>query len=176
MVVEGLGMLQVYTGNGKGKTTAALGLSMRAAGHGFRVVFIQFMKGQINYGELESARRIPNLEIRQFGRAEFVDKSRPEQIDIDLAREGFEYARKIIGERACDLLVLDELNVAIEWGLLPVLEVVELLRSRPDNMEIVTTGRHAPREILALADLVTEMNEVRHPYARGVLGREGIEY
>jgi len=176
MAERKLGMLHVYTGDGKGKTTAALGLGMRAAGHGLKVIVIQFMKGQINYGELESAKKLPNFEIRQFGRAEFVDKKRPAQIDIDLARKGMDYAREVLGLRACDVLVLDELNCAVEWGLVPLSEVLAMLRSRPKDMEVVVTGRYAAKELLDAADLVTEMREVKHPYKKGVLGREGVEF
>jgi cob(I)alamin adenosyltransferase len=173
---NGLGLLHVYTGGGKGKTTAALGLGMRAAGHGFRVLMIQFMKGQINYGELESAKRIPGFEIRQFGRAEFVDRNNPAQVDVDLARKGLDFAKESIAGRAADIIILDELSVALEWGLVPLEEVVEMLRARPPGMELVVTGRYANTEILDMADLVTEMMEVRHPYKKGTLGREGVEF
>jgi cob(I)alamin adenosyltransferase len=176
MATDGLGLLHVYTGDGKGKTTAALGLGMRAAGHGLRVLMVQFMKGQINYGELESARKVLGFEIRQFGRAEFVDKKRPAQVDLDLAREGLDFAKAAIAGGAADLIILDELNVAIDWKLVPLDEVMDMLRSRPKNIEVVVTGRYAAKDMLDLADLVTEMREVKHPYARGILGREGIEY
>ncbi len=176
MAREGLGMLHVYTGDGKGKTTAALGLAMRAAGHGFKILVIQFMKGQINYGELESAKKIPGIEIRQFGRAEFVDKKNPAKVDIDLATEGLAFAKASISEGAADIIILDELNVAVEWGLVPLAEVVGMLRTRPPGIEIVVTGRYAAKELLDMADLVTEMREVKHPFAKGVLGREGVEF
>lgn len=149
---------------------------MRAAGHGFRVLMIQFMKGQINYGELESAKRIPGFEIRQFGRAEFVDRNNPAQVDVDLARKGLDFAKESIAGRAADIIILDELSVALEWGLVPLEEVVEMLRARPPGMELVVTGRYANTEILDMADLVTEMMEVRHPYKKGTLGREGVEF
>jgi len=171
-----LGLLHVYTGDGKGKTTAALGLAMRAAGHGRRVIVIQFMKGQINYGELESARRIPGMEIVQFGRASFVSKESPDPVDVRMAREGLEFAKKVLSERKHDIVILDELSVAIEWKLVPLAEVLEMLRSRPRNVELIITGRYAPREIIEMADLVTEMKEVKHPYQRGTLGREGVEF
>jgi cob(I)alamin adenosyltransferase len=171
-----LGLLHVYTGDGKGKTTAALGLGMRAAGHGLKVVVVQFMKGRINYGELESARKLPGFEIHQFGRAEFVDKAKPAQVDIDLARKGLEFAKDVLEKRGCDLLVLDELSCAVEWRLVPLGEVLEILRSRPEGIEVVVTGRYAPKELLEMADVVTNMVEVRHPFQKGVLGREGVEY
>ncbi|MEW5937481.1 MAG: cob(I)yrinic acid a,c-diamide adenosyltransferase [Candidatus Thermoplasmatota archaeon] len=173
---DGLGLLHVYTGDGKGKTTAALGLGMRAAGHGLKVVMIQFMKGQINYGELESAKHIPDFEIHQFGRAQFVDKRAPDPTDVRLAQEGFERAKEMLGKGGCDLLILDELCVALEWKLLSLGEVLDALRNRATGMEVVVTGRYAPGELIEIADLVTEMREVKHPFMEGVLAREGIEY
>jgi cob(I)alamin adenosyltransferase len=171
-----LGYLHVYTGDGKGKTTAALGLGMRAAGHGLKVMMVQFMKGQINYGELESAKRIPGFEIRQFGRAEFVDRKNPAKVDVELAQKGLKLAKSVLAERSVDLLILDELNTAVDWGLIPLSEVVKMLCARPDSMEIVVTGRYAAKQIIELADLVTEMREVKHPFKKGILGREGIEF
>jgi len=172
----GLGMIHVYTGDGKGKTTSSLGLGLRAAGHGFKVYMIQFMKGQINYGELETTKLIPNFEIRQFGRPDFVDKSNPAEIDIQLAKEGLEHAKEIVGAGEVDMLILDEVNVAVEWGLFSYREVLELIKNKPDKMELVLTGRHAPREFIELADTVTEMKEIKHPFMKGILGRKGVEY
>jgi cob(I)alamin adenosyltransferase len=176
MAKKTLGYLHVYTGDGKGKTTAALGLGMRAAGHGLKVVMVQFLKGQINYGELESAKRIPGFEIRQFGRAEFVDRKNPAKVDVELAKDGLKFAQGVLAEGSADLLILDELNTAIDWGLVTLSDAVDMLRARPDGMEIVVTGRYAAREIIQMADLVTEMKEVQHPFQKGVLGREGIEF
>ena len=173
---KGLGMVHVYTGNGKGKTTASLGLGMRAAGHGFRVLMIQFMKGDIKYGELEAAKHIPGFEIMQFGRPDFVDKKNPAQIDIDLAKKGLEHARKVVKEGNIDLLILDEIIVAVEWNLITAKDVVKLVKSRPEDMEIVLTGRYAPPEFIELADTVTEMTEIKHPFTDGVMARKGVEY
>ncbi len=171
-----LGMIHVYTGDGKGKTTASLGLGLRSAGHGYRVLMIQFMKGQINYGELEAVKNLPNFEIVQFGRAEFVDKDNPADVDVKLARDGLEHARKAMRERKYDVLILDEINVAVEWNLISVKEVLDLLETKPDHMEMVLTGRHAPQSFIDLADTVTEMKEVKHPFTKGVLARKGIEH
>lgn len=168
--------VHVYTGNGKGKTTAALGLAVRAAGHGFKGYMIQFMKGRINYGELETAKLIPNFEITQFGRPEFVSKADPAPIDIELAREGFEHAKEIIFSQRYDLVILDEINVAMDFKLIPVEDVLTLLEERPDTVELVLTGRKCPRHIVIIADYVTEMLEIKHPYMEGVLAREGIEW
>ncbi|MFH0815468.1 MAG: cob(I)yrinic acid a,c-diamide adenosyltransferase [Methanobacteriota archaeon] len=176
MAKKVLGYLHVYTGDGKGKTTAALGLGMRAAGHGLKVLMVQFMKGRINYGELESAKRIPGFEIRQFGRAEFVDRKNPAQVDVDLAREGLEFAKSALAGGSADMLILDELNTAIDWGLVSLSEVVDMLCARRDDVEVVVTGRYAAKEIIEMADLVTEMREIKHPYKKGILGREGVEF
>ncbi|MDD4307572.1 MAG: cob(I)yrinic acid a,c-diamide adenosyltransferase [Thermoplasmata archaeon] len=172
----GLGMVHVYTGNGKGKTTASLGLGMRAAGHGFRVLMIQFMKGDIKYGELEAAKHLPNFKILQYGRPDFVDKNNPAQIDIDLAGKGLERARKAVQDGEADLLILDEINVAAEWKLVSVSDVMNIVRARPETMEIVLTGRYAPAEFIEIADTVTEMTEIKHPFRNGVLARKGVEY
>ena len=172
----GKGYIQVYTGNGKGKTTAALGLSLRAAGPGLRTVIIQFMKGWIDYGELKGVEMLsPYVEIHQAGRDTFVNRKDPDPEDVRLAREGLELARNtILGKRA-DIVVLDEINCAVDFGLLPVTEVLDLLRRKPEGMEILLTGRGAPPEFLELADLVTEMREVKHYYAKGVDARVGVE-
>lgn len=170
------GMIHVYTGDGKGKTTAALGLGMRAAGHGRRVLMVQFMKGKTNYGELESAKRIPGFDIIQFGRPDFVDKRNPDPRDIEGAKEALGYAGEAMKLKSCDVLILDELNVALDFGLVKFGRVKELIDAKPEDMEMVITGRNAPRELIELADLVTEMREVRHYYRKGVQAREGIEH
>ncbi len=170
------GYVQVYTGNGKGKTTAALGLALRAVGHGMKVYVIQFMKGSIDYGELAGARRLaPELEVVQMGRECFVNKKSPSAEDVELARRGLELARDVIAAGGHDVVILDEINCAVDFNLVPVEDVLELVRSRPDGMELVLTGRGASEEIIEAADLVTEMREVKHYYAAGVDGRVGIE-
>lgn len=167
-------LVQVYTGNGKGKTTAAIGLAVRACGHGFTVHMIQFMKGRINYGELETAKLIPNFEIKQFGRPEFVSKENPDPVDIKLAQKGFEHAQKVIFSQKYDIVILDEINVAMDFNLISQDEVLTLIEERPKTVELVLTGRHCPREIVRIADYVTEMLEIKHPYSEGTLAREGI--
>ncbi len=170
------GLIQVYTGNGKGKTTAALGLALRALGHGYRVCMVQFMKGGVRYGEIEIAKKLDNFEVKSFGRPEFVDKNNPEEIDIKLAHEALNYASEIIKSRKCDIVILDEINVALEWKLIKLSDVLDILKSKPEDVEIILTGRYAPKEIINLADLVTEMKEIKHPYQKGVKAREGIEF
>jgi cob(I)alamin adenosyltransferase len=172
----GKGYVQVYTGNGKGKTTASLGLALRAAGHGLKTVIIQFMKGWIDYGELSGVRMLaPYVEIHQAGRDTFVNRKNPDPEDVRLARQGFELAKEaVLGHRA-DIVVLDEIICAVDFGLLPVDEVLALVRDKPDGMELVLTGRGAPQEIIDAADLVTEMREVKHYYGKGVDARTGVE-
>jgi cob(I)alamin adenosyltransferase len=173
--MNAFGLIQIYTGDGKGKTTAAIGQAIRACGHGARVMMIQFMKGR-EYGELKCARKLDHFEILQFGRDEFVSRTNPDQVDIDLARHGFEKAREVIKNGRHDVLILDEINVAIDFGLLQVEDVVELLKGKPAQMEVILTGRKAPRELMDMANLVTEMRELRHPYQQGIEMRKGIDY
>lgn len=168
--------VHVYTGNGKGKTTAALGLAMRAAGHGLKVQMIQFMKGKINYGELETARLIPHFEIKQYGRPDFVSKEHPDPEDVRLAREGFAYAREVVLSREYDLVILDEINVAMDFNLISEGDVLSLIAERPPTVELVLTGRNCPRAVVKAADYVTEMLEIKHPYQTGVQARKGVEW
>ncbi len=172
----GKGYIQVYTGDGKGKTTAALGLAVRAAGHGLRTVIVQFMKGWIDYGELKGVAMLaPHVAIHQAGRDTFVNRRNPDPEDVRLARQGWELAKGIILDGKTDIMVLDEINCAADYGLLDAADIVEVLRRKPDGMEIVMTGRGAPPAFLEIADLVTEMREIRHYYAKGVDARVGIE-
>jgi len=168
------GIIHVYTGPGKGKTTSALGLGLRASGAGFKVYMIQFMKGR-RYSEIEAIKNIPNFTIIQFGRDEFVSKEKPEQIDIDLAEKGFEHAKEIIKSEKYDIIILDEINVAIDYNLIPVDKVLKLCEEKPEKLELVLTGRYAHPEIVKIADLVTEMLEIKHPYQHGTLARKGID-
>lgn len=171
-----LGLIQVYTGTGKGKTTASLGLAMRACGHGLKVYMIQFMKGRIDYGELRAAKNIEGLTIEQFGRPEFVDKDNPAKEDIKLAKEALQRSEEVILSGEYDMVILDEINAAIEWNLIELGDVIDLLRKKPESVEIVLTGRYARKEILDLADLVSEIREIKHPFKRGVHSRVGIDY
>ena len=170
------GMVHVYTGTGKGKTTAALGLAMRALGHGFSVYVIQFMKGNIRYGEMETARRLsPDIVIRQMGRETFVDRNTPDRVDIELARKAVHFAKEVISDGKYDVVILDEINVALDYGLIALQDVLDLLDSKPAHVELVLTGRGAKREVIERADLVTEMVEVKHYYREGTHSRKGIE-
>ena len=170
------GKLQVYTGNGKGKTTAAFGLAIRAAGHDKKVFILQFLKGSINYGELISARKL-GIKVMQFGRPDFVNPKKPAQVDIDWAVKGLEELREAIISGDWDVVVADELNVAVKFGLLGLKDVLQVLAVRNPKTELIVTGRYAPPEILESADLVTEMNLVKHYFdTEGLDGREGIEF
>ena len=170
------GLVQVYTGDGKGKTSAAFGLALRAIGNGLTVLVIQFIKGGFDYGELRAVESLPNLELKAFGRGKFILEKPPSEEDVKLAREGFEIAKKAVKDGSFDVVVLDEVNVAIHLKLLDVDEVLDLIRNKPKHVELVLTGRNAPSEIVEIADLVTEMKEIKHPYSSGVQPRKGIEY
>lgn len=171
------GRVHVYTGNGKGKTTAALGLALRALGHGHKVFMLQFMKGSKNYGEIVAAEKyLPGLTIIQSGLETFVSKENPAQVDIDLALDGLKLAKKVILENRYDMVILDEINVALDFKLIPLNEVIELIKNKPPEMELVLTGRYAPKEIIELGEVVSEVTLVNHPYYHGVEAREGIEY
>ncbi|HSH35407.1 cob(I)yrinic acid a,c-diamide adenosyltransferase [Schnuerera sp.] len=167
------GYIQVYTGNGKGKTTAALGLAIRAICAGKKVFFGQFIKG-MDYSELKSVEYIPNFKIEQFGRDCFI-YNEPTEEDIKLAKEGLEKCRKILKEGKYDIVVLDELNIAVYFKLFTSEEVIEILKEKASHVEVIITGRYAEDNIVELADLVTEMKEIKHYYNEGVEARKGIE-
>ncbi len=164
-------MIHVYTGNGKGKTTAAIGLAIRAIGRGKRVKIVQFMK-KGEYGELIALKKL-GIAVEQFGTFEFVDRDRVKREDIELAEKALKRAEELLLD--CDLLILDEINVAIDYNLIALEDVLELMEKAKDK-EIVLTGRYAREEIIEKADYVTEMREIKHPYRRGIEGREGIEF
>jgi len=172
------GLVMVYTGDGKGKTTAALGLALRQIGWGRKTLFLQFMKGEGNvYGERIAAERyLPDLEIEQWGRDSFVDLNDPDQIDRVLAEKGFERAKEAINSGEYGLVVLDEACIAMACGLLPTQEVIELIESRPSHVDIVLTGRYCPQSIIDIADMVSEVKEIKHHFTRGIKARKGIEY
>ncbi len=171
---DGKGIVMLFTGNGKGKTTAAVGAAVRAAGHGARVLIIQFMKGRL-YGELVALRQIDGITIEQHGRDEFVDPKSPAKIDIELAQKGWKRALEAAADPP-SLLVLDEINVAVSFGLIPLESVMDFIRGMPDGMDLILTGRYAAPELMEIADTVTEMKEVKHHFNAGIEMRKGIEY
>ena len=170
------GLILVYTGNGKGKTTAALGLSMRALGHNQTVGFLQFMKGSKDYGEVKISSLLPNFTLVQSGQKSFVSYENPDSIDIQMAQDGLNLARRWFEEDKFDLIVLDEILVAVAFRLITVAQVLELVRQRPLHLNLVLTGRYAAPEIMEIADTVTEMTEQRHAYQRGVEAKAGMEF
>jgi len=171
-----LGLVQVYTGNGKGKTSAAFGLALRATGRGLKVYVIQFIKGGFDYGELYAVKQLANLKLKAFGRGKFITEKPPEKVDVGCAREAFELAKKVVASGEYDIVILDEINVALNLKLIKVGDVIELVRNKPKHVELVLTGRRAHPEIIEMADLVTEMKEIKHPFRKGVPPRKGIEY
>ncbi|MDX9881616.1 MAG: cob(I)yrinic acid a,c-diamide adenosyltransferase [Prolixibacteraceae bacterium] len=169
------GFIQIYTGDGKGKTTAAFGLALRAAGAGKKVFFAQFVKGKI-YSEMKAVRQyIPEITIRQYGRGCFIVKN-PDDEDIQAAQKGLADVSAIIESGKYEVVVLDEACIALYFKLFSVQELIDILQKKPEETEIIITGRYAPVELTDMADLVTEMKEVKHYYTQGVEAREGIEY
>jgi cob(I)alamin adenosyltransferase len=168
------GFIHVYTGSGKGKTTAAIGLALRAAGAGKKVFIAQFIKG-LPYAEMDILAQVPNVKLKQYGRGCFITK-KPEQEDIEAAEQGWREVSEMIFKNLYDVIILDEICVALYFHLLKVKDVVSVLKQKPYGMEIVLTGRYAPSELIELADLVTEMQEIKHYYHKGVKARKGIEY
>jgi cob(I)alamin adenosyltransferase len=170
------GYIQVYTGNGKGKTTAALGLALRAAGRKIMVCMIQFMKGGGPFGEhLAAPMLAPYLTVIRTGREGRVNRDSPAPEDLCAAREGVAHARQALAEGKYGVVILDEINGAVACGLIQVDEVISLMESKPSDVELVLTGRNAHERIIAAADLVTEMREIRHYFKTGVVARIGVE-
>lgn len=169
------GYIQVYTGNGKGKTTAAIGLAIRALGAGKKVFFAQFVKGMM-YSEVKVIQKISSdIIIKQYGLDCFIYNA-PTKADIEAARKGFDELKEIILAAKYDLIVLDEANIAIYYKLFGVDELIDLLKRKAQQTEIVITGRYAPDELIEFADLVSEIKEIKHYYTKGVEARKGIEY
>ena len=167
------GYIHIYTGNGKGKTTASLGLALRAVCSGKKVYIGQFVKG-MKYSEVKAEEYLPGFKIEQLGRSCIIDRV-PEQEDIDSAKEGLKRCTEIISKGEYDVVVLDEINIALYFKLFTVEDVVKMLEKRAPHIEIILTGRYAPQELIEMADLVTEMKEIKHYYAEGVMARKGIE-
>ena len=173
------GYIKIYTGDGKGKTTASLGLALRALGHGWKVLVIQFTKGDQGffYGEISSASNfLPNLDVVQFGLDRVVYSHNVRIEDFKEARKGWQFAKEAIQSGEYQLVILDEINICTDLGMIKVSEVKEALMNKPENLEIVLTGRRAHPELVAMAHLVTEMNPVKHYFDTGVMARQGIEY
>ena len=168
------GLVQVYTGCGKGKTTASIGLALRAVGAGLRVYIMQFVKGAC-YSEIKALKKIKNIKVEQCGRGCFI-KTKPKNIDIECAKNGMKKTLKNINSRKFDIVILDEINIALKLGLLKTNEILSVIDNKPTNVELVLTGRYCPPKVLRKADLITEMTEKKHPYQKGIKARLGIEH
>lgn len=170
------GLVIVITGNGKGKTTAAFGQALRAIGQGYKVFVVQFMKGR-KYGEFNAAKKyLPDITIRLSGLDSFVLRENPAAIDIELAQKGLKLAKKAINSGEYNMIILDEINVALDFKLIDLNDVIELIKSKPADLDLILTGRYAPLQIIELADTVSEVKEIKHHYASGIKDRAGIEY
>ncbi len=170
------GLIMVITGDGKGKTTAALGQALRALGHGKKVLIVQFMKGR-KYGEVLCAEKcLPNLTFKLCGLDSFVMRGNPAKVDMDLAQAGFKLAKEAVQSGQYDMVILDEINVAVDFGLIGIEEVLSMLREKPEKVDVILTGRYAHPEIVALADTVSEVKEIKHHYSQGIKERAGIEF
>lgn len=174
--MKGYGLLQVYTGSGKGKTTAALGIVLRASGYGATSLMIQFMKDDKGYGEYSAAKFIPGFELLQVGRDCFVDFANPDPVDLKMMLDGWEAAKEAILSQKYDIVILDELNVGLHYKMLPMDEVIDFLQTARGKTEIITTGRYAPKQLIEIADLVTDMQSVKHYFFAGVKSRDGIDH
>jgi cob(I)alamin adenosyltransferase len=170
------GLVQVFTGNGKGKTTAAVGTIVRAAGHGLKVFLVSFMKGNYTYGEYKTLAQLPNVEIAQFGLRKLTDPARVNAEEKEQAKAALAAARNAVTSGNYDLVVLDEVNVAVSYNLIALDDVLKLVRDKPPHVELILTGRYADNKLLELADLVTEMVKVKHPFDKGIKARKGIEF
>jgi len=170
------GLVQVFTGDGKGKTSAALGIVLRALGHGLRVYIAYFMKGDYPYGERRILSELPDVDIVSFGGRGFVDPANIKPEEIEEAKQTLAAAREAMLSGNYDVVVLDEVNLAAAWKLVELDEVIRLINDKPPNVELILTGRQADTELIKLADLVTEMLKIKHPYDKGMAARKGIDY
>ena len=173
------GLVIVYTGRGKGKTTSALGIVLRAVGYGKKIAMIQFIKGSWHYGEMDSSKRLePEFEMIAVGKG-FVgildDKSTKEEHE-NVANEALKISKEKINSRKYDIVILDEINYAINLNLIKIEDVLSLIKSKPENVDLVLTGNHAKSELIEIADLVTEMKEIKHPFQKGIKAKKGIDF
>ncbi|MFQ5969293.1 MAG: cob(I)yrinic acid a,c-diamide adenosyltransferase [Nitrososphaerales archaeon] len=173
------GLVIVYTGRGKGKTTAALGMALRAVGHGFKVVMIQFIKGSWFYGELNSSAKLqPDFELVVAGKGfvGIVDDNKPVEDHVKAAQEALQVSREKLASGKYDIIILDEINYAVDLKLITVDDVLELIKIKPKKMTLVLTGNYAKEKVIEAADLVTEMKEIKHPYSKGKKAKKGVDF
>jgi cob(I)alamin adenosyltransferase len=170
------GLVMVITGDGKGKTTSAFGQALRAIGQGYKVCIIQFMKGR-KYGEVIAVEKyLPDITLYQFGLDSFVMRDNSAKVDVDIAREGFEKAKEVIQSGQYNMVILDEINVAVDFNLISEEDMLKLVKSKPPELDLILTGRYAAEKLKEIADLVSEVTEVKHHYNAGIKDRAGIEY
>ncbi|MFQ5956897.1 MAG: cob(I)yrinic acid a,c-diamide adenosyltransferase [Candidatus Brocadiales bacterium] len=172
--MERIGTVQVYTGDGKGKTTAAVGQAIRALGHGHRVLVVQFLKGRQS-GEVAVLEAMENVTVERYGSSRFVCGN-PTPEDVELAKKGFGKAREAALSGQYDLVILDEINLLVDYKMLDVNQVVQLIKERPKGVELILTGRNAHPQVIEAADLVSEVRAVKHYYEKGISARPGVEY
>lgn len=170
------GYIQVFTGEGKGKTSVALGMIMRATGYGLKCHITFFLKGKHELGEYETFSRLPNVEWAIYGRTDFMGPKDITEIDKKMAEKALETAAEALNSGRYDLVIWDEINVATAWKLIDLEKVLEIVRQKPPQVELVLTGRYAASETIAMADLVTELKKVKHPFDSGLPARQGIDY
>ena len=173
------GIVIVYTGNGKGKTTASLGVALRAIGHGLRVCMVQFIKGEWHYGELNSIKKLePDLELIVAGKGfiGIIDDDHAFEEHVRAAKTALDIVEQKISLDSFDIIILDEINYALHLGVLQLADVMKILQNRPKHLSLILTGNHACEEIITLADLVTEMKEIKHPYKKGIKAKRGIDF
>ncbi|MCW3489771.1 cob(I)yrinic acid a,c-diamide adenosyltransferase [Dethiobacter alkaliphilus] len=176
-MAEKKGLVMIYTGDGKGKTTAALGLALRASGHGAKIFMVQFRKSDPTYGEIQAINKfLPNATVVQSERSRITGHGGFEQEDFDDAKNVFAKGREALLSGEYDLVIFDEVNFAADYGLIPRDEVVKMLKQRPPQTDVVLTGRNAPAEFVEMADLVSEVREIKHHYRAGIMAQKGIEY
>lgn len=170
------GLIQVFTGDGKGKTSAAMGTVLRALGHNLKVAIIVFMKGDYPYGEWQALANFPNISIALFGLRTFTNPEKLKPEELEQAKLAMVAAREAVSGGEYDLVVLDEINVAVAWKLIELEEVVKLIEDKPQNVELILTGRQADTRLIEMADLATECVKIKHPFDKGIMARMGIEY
>lgn len=177
--MEEKGLVIVYTGNGKGKTTAALGMALRAAGYNYKISMIQFIKGSWHYGEMTSSKRLePEFELTAVGKGfvGIIDDKSPLEDHKRIAQEALQLCKEKIGSEKYDIIILDEINYAINLGLIQLADVLDLIKNKPQKLHLVLTGNHAKNEILEIADLITEMREIKHPFKSGIKAKKGVDF
>jgi cob(I)alamin adenosyltransferase len=177
--MENEGLVIVYTGKGKGKTTAALGMALRAIGHDYTICMIQFIKGSWHYGEMSSSKRLePEFELTAVGKGfvGILDDKTPKEVHQKIAREAIDIAKQKILSGKYNIIILDEINYAVNLGLVDLDNVMDLIKSKPKGVTLVLTGNHVREEIIDAADLVTEMREIKHPFQKGIRAKKGIDF